>query len=87
MTERAKTAKPTSEYGWLIEAPDGHYMAVHKLGRHEFYWTRDHDKALRFHTHNQAELTMMAVREMAPNLFGFALNLGEATPVEHGWHT
>ncbi len=72
-------------FAWLIEAPGPHYLGCRKLGKHEFYWTKAHDKALRFHSQEQADLVMMAVRESEPRLFDFAANLEDAKPVEHAW--
>ena len=75
-----------SDFRWIIEAPGQNYFAARKLGQnYGFYWTRDHDKALYFMSEAQADATMMAVRELAPALFGFAVTLGDAKPVEHGW--
>lgn len=70
---------------WLIEAPGTNYLAVRTLGRPEFYWTPDPNKALRFFTKQDADQTAMAVRRMEPDLWGFALTLGEAWPREHKW--
>lgn len=74
-----------TNFAWLIEAPGPNYLGTRKLGKYEFYWTRDHNKALRFYSKQQADDAMMAVRELDENLFGFAETLGEAKPVEHGW--
>lgn len=75
------------DFRWLIEAPGQNYLAVRKMQRapYTFHWTRDHDAALAFKSADQAESVMMAVRELCPELFGFARTLGEAHPVEHGW--
>ena len=73
------------EYAWLIEAPGQNYLAARKLAGYEFHWTVDHNKALRFFSKEQADLVMMAVRQLAPSLFAFAVNLGDARPVEHAW--
>ena len=74
-----------SQYGWLIEAPGQNYLAVRKLGEHEFFWSKDHMQAIRFYSEQQADGVMMAVRSLAPAIFAFAVNLGDARPVEHGW--
>ncbi len=74
-----------NDFAWLIEAPGQNYLGARKLSKYEFYWTKDHLKALRFYNQEQADLTMMAVRESEPELFAFAVNLGDATPVEHAW--
>ena len=73
------------QFAWLIEAPGQMYLSVRKLAGHEFHWTKDHDKAIRFFSQEQADLVMMAVREERPDLFAFAQLLGEARPIEHGW--
>ncbi len=72
-------------FAWLIEAPGQNYLSYRHLGRHEFHWTKDHTRALRFFSLEQADNVMMAIRELAPTLFAFAITLGEAKPVEHGW--
>lgn len=75
-----------SDFRWLIEAPGQRYLAVRKLGcSHDFHWTGNHDEALCFKSEQQADLTMMAIRELAPDLFGFARTLGDARAVEHAW--
>lgn len=73
-------------FAWLIEAPSQFYLAArqHRNG-YEFHWTQEHNDALRFVSEQQAELTMMAVRQLAPSLFGFADVLNMARAVEHGW--
>lgn len=73
-------------FKWLIEAPGQYYLAARMLGNsHEFHWTRDHNKALWFASYNQAEPTMMAIRQLCPALFEFAKQLHDARPVEHQW--
>lgn len=75
-----------TEFAWLIEAPGQNYLAVRELARRkEFHWTHDHSKAIRFRTSEQADDTMMAIRGLNEELFAFAITLGEAKPVEHGW--
>lgn len=74
-----------TDFAWLIEAPGTKYLATRRLGINEFYWTSDHNTALRFISEQQADGVMMAVRELVPPLFEFARTLGEARPVEHGW--
>lgn len=76
-----------TEFAWLIEAPGPHYLGVRNLGGHEFFWTADVNEALRFFSEDQADLTMMAVREARPRLFDFASNLRMSQAVEHGWVT
>jgi hypothetical protein len=73
-------------YRWLIEAPGQRYFAARKIGTSsDFYWTQDHDKALYFMSEAQADAVMMAVRQLAPALFAFAVTLGDARAVEHAW--
>ncbi len=69
---------------WLIEAPGLNYLGARDRA---FFWTKDHAKALRFYSKEQADGAMMAIRELVPKLFGFAYTLGDASPVEHGWMT
>jgi hypothetical protein len=73
------------DFRWLIEAPGQRYLAVRKLAVHEFHWTQDHNKALYFKSQEQADLTMMALRDLMPSLFGFAVTLGDARAAEHAW--
>jgi hypothetical protein len=75
----------STQFAWLIEAPGARYLGARHLGRYEFFWTEDHAKALRFHDETQADLTMMTVRDLKPDLFAFAALLGDAKAVEHGW--
>ena len=74
-----------TDFAWLIEAPGQRYLATRHLGRDEFHWTQDAAKATRFCSEAQADGVMMAVRELASDLFAFAANLGDAKPTEHGW--
>ena len=75
-----------SDYRWLIEAPGTKYLAVREIAHsHTFHWSGEHDKALHFRTEAQADGLMMAVRQLAPELFGFAVTLGDARAVEHAW--
>lgn len=74
------------DFRWLIEAPGQWYLSVSKLGQtHEFKWTQYHNRALCFRSFEQADMTMMAVRDLKPSLFGFATTLGDAKAVEHAW--
>jgi hypothetical protein len=76
---------PTN-FSWLIEAPGQNYLGTRDIGHYpEFYWTNNPHKATRFHSQAQADGVMMAVRQAVPDLWAFAVNLGEARPVEHGW--
>ena len=71
---------------WLIEAPGQNYLGTRTIGHHpDFYWTREPEKAVRLFSEAQADGVMMAVRQAFPSLWAFAVNLGEARPVEHGW--
>jgi hypothetical protein len=70
---------------WLIEAVGPFYLSVRELGRYEFFWTRDHDAALRFYSEAQADTAMFAIRELSPGLFAFAGNLEDPRPVAHQW--
>lgn len=78
-------AAMSTRFSWLIEAPGARYLGVRHVGRYEFYWTEDHAKALRLGDETQADLTMMAVRDLKPDLFAFTALLGDAKAVEHGW--
>ena len=89
----AVKATRRDDYRWLIEAPGLRYLAVQRLHMSDnFEWTLDHNKALAFRTKEQADALMMAVRQMDralngfdKGLFAFEAQLGNATPVEHGW--
>jgi hypothetical protein len=73
-------------FRWLIEAPGPRYLGVRELtSRHDFIWTSDHDKALRFETQEQADLMMNALRCLDRKLFGFDETLEPARATEHGW--
>lgn len=73
------------QFAWLIEVSGPHYLCVRDVGnRRTFEWTRDHDAAIRFHSSQQADEVMMAVRELRRELFIFPTG-EEARPVEHGW--
>jgi len=89
-----------TQFCWLIEAPGRRYLASRKLGHYyDFHWTESHDKALRFFSEEQADFTMMAVRQMDREydalqnygglrfgkLFSFEHSLGNAKAVEHGF--
>jgi hypothetical protein len=86
----------TDKFCWLIEAPGQRYLAVRNAPAtyYEFHWTQDHYAALAFQDQKQADLTMMAVRQLSKDappdtqfgrLFAFEVALGNARPVEHGW--
>lgn len=76
-----------TSFCWLIEAPGTRYLGARQcpIAYYEFHWTQDHNAALRFRTEQDADLTMMAIRQLAPKLFGFAETLGDARAIEHGW--
>lgn len=75
-----------TDFAWLIEAPGQRYLGTQVIGHDpRFFWTPDAAKALRFMSYEQADGVAMAVRKLAPDLWGFALTLGEAWPREHGW--
>jgi len=75
-----------TDYFWLIEAPGQRYLSAVKIGNaYAFKWTEDYLRALRFCNSEQADLTMMALRQLDPELFGFAKTLGDAKPTEHKW--
>lgn len=77
-----------TQFAWLIEAPGPRYLRARKISTsYDFHWSSDpsSDKTLRFCSELQADFTMMALREMNPELFAFGATLGDAKVVEHGW--
>ena len=73
------------QFAWLIEVSGPHYLCVRNLnGKREFFWTRDHDRALRFASEDQADDAMMAIRELKRELFIFPTG-EDPKPVEHAW--
>lgn len=72
-----------SIYGWYIEAPGPHWLGVRKLGVDEFFWAKNQDAAIAFLTKEAADGVMMAVKRMAPELFAFAVPLGDAVIVDY----
>ena len=69
---------------WLIEMMGASYLSARHLGGYEFYWTEDVHRAIRFINKEQADLMMMAVRQLRPDLFPICL----PTPIqttEHVW--
>lgn len=73
-------------FRWLIEAPGQRYLAIRRIGSStHFHWTQDHNTALYFRDESQADDVLFAIKELKPELFGFASTLGDAHPVEHGW--
>ena len=84
----AVLAAARGDFRWLIETPGPRYLGVRKLNAgniHDFIWTTDHNAALSFKTQEQADRTMMALRQMNRDLFAFAPTLGDAKAIEHGW--
>lgn len=75
------------DFCWLIEAPGANYLSVRQLSTNpaDFVWTSDAAKALRFWSREQADLAAGAIRALHPELWGFALTLGEAWPREHAF--
>jgi hypothetical protein len=68
-------------FAWLIEAPGARYLGTREIGHDpRFFWTTEHSKALRFVSKDAADGAMMAIRALAPELWAFAANLGEARP-------
>jgi hypothetical protein len=83
--EKKRANRPADEFAWLIEGPGPHYLCVSKSSTdHLFTWSKDHDKALRFWTCQQADDAMMALRRIEPALFKSPYPQ-EPRPVEHGW--
>lgn len=83
---RRRTKMTIDEFAWLIEAPGPNYLRVREITNvYDFSWTKDANKALRFHSKEQAIATMMALRQAFPEVFAFAIMLGDAQAVEHGW--
>lgn len=75
-----------NNFAWLIEAPGNNYLGARNIAHTpEFYWTKDHNKALNFCSAEQANDTMMAIRALSPTLFEFARTLGDAMVTEYGW--
>ena len=75
-------------FKWLIEAPGQQYLTACKIGNgYVFKWTKNHCVAPRFMNEEQADLTMMAIHDLDRALFGFAVTLGDAKAIEHGWLT
>lgn len=80
------TETDQTTFGWLIEAPGPSYLAVRGInGAYDFIWLRDPSLALQFRDQQQADLAMMAIRQLSPDLFAFERMLETAKPVEHGW--
>lgn len=69
---------------WLIEMQGPSYLSARHLGGYEFHWDNDANKAIRFINQEQADLVMMAVRQMRPELFPSCLPR-PISAVEHCW--
>jgi NDP-sugar pyrophosphorylase family protein len=77
-----------TEFAWLIEAPGPNYLAARKVTTsYDFVWNTDANSAIRFYSEQQADMTMMAIRQLSPHLFGFECTVGNAKATEHGWLT
>lgn len=69
---------------WLVEMQGPSYLAVRHCGGYEFHWNDDPNKAIRFWNREQADLTMMAIRQLRGDLFPACLPRGMCA-VEHTW--
>lgn len=67
---------------WLIEMQGPSYLTVRHCGGYEFLWTDDSHNALRFHSREQGDLVMMAVRQLRGDLFPPCLPRGICA-IEH----
>lgn len=75
-----------NNFSWLIEAPGSYYLCTRQLGgMWEFYWSKSHDKAIRFYDEIQADSVMMSVRCLKKDLFAFDSLLEAAKPTTHIW--
>lgn len=75
-----------ADFAWLIEAPGPRFLGARCIGGyHHFYWSSDANEGVRFVNREQADACMMSIRAAVPALFAFAVNLGDASPREHGW--
>lgn len=73
-----------NEVFWAIEMQGPAYLTVRHAGGYEFCWTEDIHKALRFENREQADLVMMAVRQLRGDLFPPCLTRIPCA-VEHAW--
>ena len=79
---------PVVQYAWLIEArwQPPHYLGIWKLGRTEFFWTDDHNRALRFARKKDAEALLGLLYEMSYPFHTLVRYPGPApVVVEHAW--
>ena len=70
--------------GWLIEMQGPSYLTARYGGGYNFMWTDDPNEAIRFIDKNQADLVMMSVRQLRPELFPNCLTR-PIQPTEHAW--
>jgi hypothetical protein len=69
---------PVSNTQYIIEAPGPYYLGARHLGDYAFFWSdRKQDAIVFLHYHN-ADMVMMAVRQLAPHLFVFEKALRNA---------
>lgn len=76
------------DFGYLIEAPwqPPHYIGIRKLPMAEFFWTKDHEEALRFSRPQDAQKVLDLLSE--PDCPGSALVRGPGpapSVVMHSW--
>lgn len=69
---------------WLIEMQGPAYLAARHLGGYEFYWTEQHNQAIRFYERSQADTVMMAIRQLRGDLFPACLTRAPCA-IEHSW--
>ena len=72
------------ETRWLIEMQGPAFLGVRHLGGYEFFWTEEVNQALWFLDRAQADLVMMAVRQLRGDLFPTCLTRIPCA-VEHIW--
>ena len=65
----AEAALLGREVSWLIELAGPCYLQVVDRGGYYFQWHTDPHNAIRFSRKEDADLCMMAIREMRPELF------------------
>lgn len=54
---------------YIVKLHGRAFLAVRNLGKYEFYWDMRPSHGLQFVSKNAADLTMMTVRSMRPELF------------------
>lgn len=72
------------EAWWLIEMQGPSYLTVRHAGGYQFEWTDKVGNGLRFFSREQADMTMMAVRQLRGDLFPACLPRVPCA-VEHVW--